>query len=292
VSDPRAAKQERELNQVGEFLRRARVPYTCLERGGDPPDVVVHRNESSPLGIEVTEYHPQDGRVGVQTRWEQFREVLDPLLAARPLLAGVQISLTFHDHSVPKRSHHASLAREVVRCAEFVRQCGWEGTRHRSLYFLDTGGQHFDRIGPDEWIFSAADWPELAAHVNQLELRYYGVLYPLPISNYPVEGAWCSPSADALRASLDRKEAAVRAAIDQGRYAPGWPLWLLIVANNPNDISSFAFADEGLKEALDSSGFDFQASVFQEVWMSEGCGPKRVLRLHPWGGLGTAPVEG
>jgi hypothetical protein len=285
VSDPRVAKQDLELNQVRAFLRGAGVPYTRLERGGDPPDVVVHRDGSPPFGIEVTEYHPQEGRVAVQTRWEQFRETIDPLVAAQPLLAGVQISLTFRDPLIPQRRHHAALAGEVVRCAVFLRQGGWEGPRPRSLYFLDMGRRRFDRIDTDDWIFSAADWPELATHVSQLDLRHHPAIpYPLPISNYQAQAAWCSPSGDALRDALDRKEAAVRAAVDQGRYAPGEPLWLLVVANNLNDISSFAFADERFKEALDDSGFDFQASVFQEVWMSEGCGPRRALQLHPWGG--------
>jgi hypothetical protein len=291
VSDPRTAKQALELNQVREFLCGARVPYTRVERGDDPPDLVVHREGSLPLGIEVTEYHPQDQRVAFEKRWKEFQDAIDPLLEVRPLLAGIGIHLSFHDPRVPQHRYHYALALEVVRCTEFVRQEGWDGARPLSLSFLDMGEQRLDRLDQDDWILGAADWPELKEHVSHLDIVDHHVLYRLPISSYQADTAGCSPSADALRRILDGKEYAIRKAIKRGRYAPAGPLWLLVVANNVNDLSSFAFADGGLKGALDSSGFDFQASVFQEVWMSEACGPGRALRLYPWDGLGTALAE-
>lgn len=291
MADPRPGKQDLELRQVSAFLRAVRIPYVRLERGPDPPDVAAHRNGDGPLWIEVTEHHPQNERVAVQKRWGQFQETIHPLIAAQPLLTGVHISLSFRDSLVPSRHRHAALANEAVRCALSARQDGWEGPGRRSICFL---GAVMQQVGENDWVLPAAAWPELAAHVSQLELRYYpGLHEPLFSSNFQAQGAWSSPTGETLRDVLDRKETAMRAAIDQGRHTLGGPLWLLLVANNLSDMSSFAFASDRLKDALDDSGFDFGTSVFQEIWMLEGCGAGRARRLHPWDGLlFSPPAEG
>ena len=68
-----------------------------IEKGPDPPDVIVRGDGSSSLGIEVTEYHPERNRVGMETRAGQFRRTLDTLVETRPSLrkgAGILIVWT------------------------------------------------------------------------------------------------------------------------------------------------------------------------------------------------------
>jgi len=125
-----------------------------------------------------------------------------------------------------------------------------------------------------------------------LDLRYHDLTCPLPVTSYQAQAAWCSPCNEALRLVLDRKDGAIRTAIADGRISAIGPLWLLIVANNPNDISSFAFASAELKIAIDACGFDFEASVFQEVWMLDGCHSGRVQRLYPWESIRSASGNG
>ncbi|WP_206108131.1 hypothetical protein, partial [Paludisphaera soli] len=59
MSDPRRQKieLELELEQARNFLGGAGSPHVSVEPGSDPPDVVVHREGSPPIAVEVTEYH-------------------------------------------------------------------------------------------------------------------------------------------------------------------------------------------------------------------------------------------
>ena len=62
MSDPAPPNKDLEL-KPGPYVPpgSGHLLDTSLERGADPPDIVVYRDGNPPLGIEVTEYHPQDG---------------------------------------------------------------------------------------------------------------------------------------------------------------------------------------------------------------------------------------
>ena len=221
-------------------------------------------------------------------RYDRFKGTVTSLLESRPHLNGIQISLSFHDHRVPTLRDHGKLAAEVIRCVEFVRQSGLGRKGGPSLLcFLDITWRGSGAVGAWPPLIG----PYLRQHVSQLDLHQYHISHPLLISCWQAQGDWCSPSADALRAALEKKQDDVRKAVDQSRYTPDGPLWLLVVANNLNDISSFAFTDDKrLKDAVNGSGFDFQASVFEEVWMLEGCGDGRAHATPPVGGLAARLV--
>jgi hypothetical protein len=283
VSDNRPSKLALEQKQVEDFLRAAGIAHSRIERGGDPPDVLVYFDEGVPLGIEITEYHPEQGRAAAQKRWSQLLETLESLRADVASLHGVKINVTFRDPELPPHRYHTALAQELIRCVKDQAQAGLEVGDYREICFVNWPLDRPLKKSSDGWLYGAETWQLLSEHLTLVELKRWRwpILDPIPISNYQTQTGWCTPNSGALRSALEKKEADLRVAIQQGRYRPVEPLWLLIIANNPNDISSFAHGSTRLREAVDDSGFPFAGSVFQEVWMSDAFGHQPPHRLYP-----------
>jgi hypothetical protein len=285
MSDLRLTKKEREKAQVRAFLVGRRMPFQSLEDGPDPPDVRVLRDGLPSLGVEVTEYHPDADRVGIQLRWSQLREILDELIRQSPALKGVHIGPIFQDNRIPSRSRHLAIAEELVRCAEHSVKQGWLGQGELKLSFQEWVPPTKCYPMTCAWfVFSAREWPTLARFVSVLNLFSIDFAGYLPTNNPQAQAAYCSPYGDAFLTLLEEKERSIRTAIAEAKYLKGEsPLWLLIGCNTKGDLSSEIFGSEDLRRAVDESGFDFANSPFDEVWLMDDIGGGRSQRIYPWG---------
>lgn len=273
--------QEQEL--VCAFLANLGIASLGLTRGSDPPDVIVHRRSKPSIEVEVTEYHPEDDRVGMEKRWQQMRDLLYLEVKKHPQLKGVSISVIFRDRRVPRQCHHPAIAESLFACAEFLLQQGWIGPERLKVYFGDYVDRGFYRqIGPRQLVLSSKEWPVLGRHVTALYIRSASWNGHFPVSNPQAQTAWCSPYSAAFLEILERKEWKIRNAIESGRYSKGeGPLLLLIVSNVPGDLSSSIFGDEHLERVIRESGFDFEGSIFDEIWLMEAYSGESQC-LFPW----------
>jgi hypothetical protein len=284
MDDLKQTKADREQSQVRVFLDGRGILFTGLEPGPDPPDVIVRFGDLQSLAMEVTEYHPQHDRVGVEARSRQFHDLVDRLVQKRPHLKGVNIDLSFRDLRIPRLSLHQPIAADVVRFVEHAARVGWI-RRERTEFWFDDHLQHgsMDQIAHDILGISRCDWPFLSKHFSRISLWLFPYDGYFPSQNYQASVAWCSPDAEAFRTLFQRKESDLRSAIRHERFRKrGEPLWLLVVCNVPGDLSSFAFRDNGLEETIRMTGFDFKNSVFNEFWLTDEAAGGRSQRLHPW----------
>lgn len=279
VSDTNPEKTQRELDQVRAFLRLQRMDYEAIERGPDPPDVIVRRVGALPLGIEITAYHPDEDRMGLEKRSGQFRDVLYDMIRESPKLKSVLIQIFFHDGKAPRANRHSPVGAEMVRCVEYAVDQGWVGEAPRKISFVDgwydTG---------DHWIIlPSAEWPLLAESVDLIQVSRMSWDGYFPSHDFSAQAAYSSPYPEAFYRLLAKKEAAIRDAIQSKKYVQGeGPLWLLILSNIQGDLASHIFAEAWLREAVEDSGFDFGHSVFEAVWLMDVQGDGRSQRLYPW----------
>jgi hypothetical protein len=283
VSDLEGAQAEREHKQVRAFLANLGIAYTTLTSGNDPPDVIVHRGNMPLIEIEVTEYHPEDDRVGIEKRWQQLRDLLYSTIKEHAQLKGASITPIFRDAKLPQRRHHPAIAESLLACAEHLLNQGWAGSERLRVVFgdcVDRGS--YRQIGPRQLVLPAKEWPVLAKHVSVIYMQFISWNGYLPVNNPQAQTAWCSPYPAAFLEILERKESKIRSAIHTGKYSKGdGPLLLLIVSNVPGDLSSSIFGDEHLEQAIRESGFDFEGSVFDEIWLMEAHSGQSQC-LFPW----------
>jgi hypothetical protein len=247
---------------------------------------MVLRDGEPPIAIEVTEYDPEEGRVGVEIRWHKFRETIEKRLREYSSLKGVLVSPVFCDSSIPGKNVQQAIADELVRCADWVLNEGRVGGEKLTIEFSPVVLPGTAHSINHHWctLLSASDWPVLEKYVSVLHITRLPWDYHLPTHNPQAQSAWISLYPQALREPLDQKEDAVCRAIQARRYTKGpGPLWLLIVSNTARDLSSWVFGDETLKGVLDKTGFDFERSVFDRIWLLDASSPGRSQCLYPWG---------
>jgi hypothetical protein len=280
VSDSRLAKIQREQDQVHAFLNGRGIAFDRLDEGPDPPDVIAHRDGLPPLGIEITEYHPEGDRVGMEDRARQFRGTFDDLIARLPSLKGIAVSVVFKDARIPSLRRHEDIANEILRCMLYLSRPARIEFSGIKLSFQDDSprplGHHWSAL-------PAQEWPVLAKYVSSLELNGFSHDYHLPCSCRQAQAAFSSPFAAAFSSLLEGKAERICKATQRERYKKSnSPLWLLIVSNRRNDLGSHIWGDPHLRTAIEESGFDFVESPFNEVWlMAEVLGGKS-QRLYPW----------
>jgi hypothetical protein len=284
MSDPRPEKKRREWEQVHVFLHARGIRCFNLKDGCDPPDVRVIQDGSPALDIEVREYHAEADRVGVEKRWHQLRAVIDDLIKQRPTLKGVALLPIFQNHRIPSRRHHQEIGDELTRCAEFVVKQGRLDQGGRKLSFQDWVPAGTCLAMSPPWLhLPASEWPTLAKHVSAVTISRIAFSGYLPCNNPQAQTAYSSPYAGAFLTILEEKEDRVHAAIRKGTYSKAESaLWLLVVCNTRGDLGSSIFGDWQLKSSVAECGFDFEKSVFEEIWLMDEINGGRSQRLHPW----------
>jgi hypothetical protein len=280
MSDPNPLKTKEEVDQVRSFLHGRSIEFLDARRGSDPPDVIVDREGLPQLEIEVTKYHPEQGRVGMEKRAKQFGEVLDGLIRQSPRLRGVAVAVHFRDTRMPSTSQHVPIASEMIRFIEHCVDQGWVIENDRRFSVV-AGCQALVCVG-DFFILPVARWPLLAKYVSVVYLSRMSVEVYLPSQNFYAQAGYCSPYPEAFLEIFTKKENKVREAIKLGRYAKqGGPLFLLVLCNIKNDLTSEIYGADGLQESVKESGFDFDNSLFDEIWLME-LERGRSKRLYPW----------
>ena len=204
---PRFDEEYHEQSQVSSFLFGRGILFARLDRGPDPPDVIVYREGAVPLHMEVTEYHPEADRVGREKRSSQFRETLDGLIKTKPALMDIDIQLTFQDNEMPRRPQHVAIAEEVVRCVQRTFSQGWTGGMRCELSFLNcVQSGSADYAFPGSLSLQATEWPLLAEHVTELAISHFRYGGYVPSRCVQTQRALCDPRPDVFRDLLCGKE--------------------------------------------------------------------------------------
>ncbi len=98
--------------------------------------------------------------------------------------------------------------------------------------------------------------------------------------------AWFRVRAATFGSIFDDKDSKVREVLhDIKRFPPDVPLWLIIISDVVNDMTSHLFPSskedrDDLFRAIHESGYDLTASPFTEVWLYAASGRLK-LRFFP-----------
>jgi hypothetical protein len=145
---PKTSQTIQEHDHVRAFLVNRGLAFSRLDRGSDPPDVIVHRINLPPLQIEVTEYHPERDRVGMEKRWRQLSSALERSIQERSRLKGFSLTPIFRDPLIPRRRQHQAIAEMLATCVEFIVNQGWVGHERCKVFFADyPGGARYWTMG-------------------------------------------------------------------------------------------------------------------------------------------------
>jgi hypothetical protein len=290
-----SAKKANECNQVTRFLQSRGVQYRDLE-ASERPDFWLTLIGGRRVAIELTEYRPREPMHGrstrsdVEARWYRgLWQCIDGLRRQKPSLKHSCARLRFHDPELPGKRTHAQIAESVVELVETVAAqrtidatdfqiafqaaeaiANWrapicEMFPGRKCYYLAARAT----LGaPGAQLFLVREeWPELSPILASIDvLRTPYAAWP-PWNCPDIQGAWSDPSGREFRAILRDKQEKAR------KYRlSGTSLWLLIVCDVPDDVSSHIFPENGddltrLHDAIADSAFVFEASPFAEVWL-------------------------
>jgi hypothetical protein len=288
-------KEDREKRQAAAFLQGVLV-YDHLECvKPDPPDVRVWRSSSPVLNLELTEYHADEKQVAKTMRWATG---LWPKVDARRrtdvMLGDIYGFVVFSDQKLPsltKREVDQFAGELVALAGQVARRLGVGD--ERKIHFLpraDAVSHPF--VPPVLHLLPKEDWPTISEHIEAVTFR------KLPLSTWE---RWMCPQTDAgftnidaaqFRRDLEKKDLKIREVFqDLQRFPPNVPLWLVIIADMTNDMTSHLFPtnDEDRTEligAIRSAGYNFANSPFDAVWLySDFCQLR--LQLFPATGLET-----
>jgi hypothetical protein len=278
-------QKEKEERCVKAFLAGL-TDYTSIECR-ERPDFVVRRDTASDFALEVTEYHQEVEDLGIPTSafearwWKELEPLLEQERKARPTLEDVVAHLQFHGPELPKKGVQPKLASELVRLVERVAS----EVMVQDIEVVFATRDTIATVGTNwgDCLFLAnEDWPLASRCLNMLRVSRRTGLKGLPWICQNVAAAWIAPSEDEFRRVLEGK--ALKA---QGYSLGGRPLWLLIVCEVHGDLQSHVFPRNDfdlaqLEETLQATGFDFQHSPFNEVWLFSAFSGTR-LRLYPVG---------
>lgn len=269
------SKQRREKQHVERFLKAVGIDCTALERGADPPDVIVTTNDSR-IALEVTEYHTRrDGkpaRTAFQSNWNRLWQEIDRERIQRSL-KGVHCRIDLRNEHLPSKTRTADFVHELVCVVE--RATGRMAGSELTVNLLPANVQQWCPTTAGEIVESSEQFPALDQHVTELHVSPSNTDWP----------RWTCPAAAAAMICPDAETFRVLAEKKGGNdwCVPGARRWLLIVCGLLNDVGSHVFPDSKqdraeLEQALEPA--THWLKKFDEVWLfSEFDG--RCLRLHP-----------
>src|SRR5262249_50332455 len=233
------------------------------------------------INVEVTEYHPENGRVGAEIRWIMFgQEYL--LLAKDHDLKGVMIQIAFADDQLHITRDHKALAKQLVDCIECLIAKGWLHCGKWEVEFVQEVPHGREVPDGKFLLLSSRQWPILSQYLSMVIVELCPIDHVLPCGNHQTETAWCSADADHFMHILQSKGKKVEYAVRSGRFSRGQnELILLIVVDTQFDLASMASGYHELRSKLSENGFNFEASVFTSIWIMSEQSKEVPWRLHP-----------
>ncbi len=272
---PQESKPDREMRQAARFLNGL-VPYDCLECvTPDPPDIRVSHQSAPVLLLELTEYHIDDDRVAMTSRWaKSLWPLIDVERKANQALANIHGFIVFSDMQLPsfRRRDAQAFSTELLRLATQVE--GTLGaTEERKISFLPRADIATVSVIPPNWhMLPKEDWPLASLHIS-------AVTFSRMLGRWT---RWVCPQADAgystalssrFRSIFEAKDAKVREGLhDKQRFPEKVPIWLVIVTDMLNDMSSHMFPTSNedsreLEQVIRDTGYTLGDSPFEAVWL-------------------------
>jgi hypothetical protein len=280
---PKSQSQKfvRESEQVRKFLLARQTPFLDLKPGNDPPDVLVLCDAGMAIHIEVSEYHPEDDRVGAEKRWMLFsKEYLQ--IAKSSDLKGVMCHIGFADGQLHISRDHKALAKQLIDCIQCLIAKRFLELGRLELEFVDDLAFGVEEFDGRHLSLSSRQWPILRNYLSMVIVECCPIDYVLPCCNYQTETAWCSASADHFMTILQSKEKKIANGVGAGRFSPERSeLVLLVMVDTQFDLASMASDCEGLRSELVEKGFDFEKSGFSSIWIMPDRTDGRPWRVHP-----------
>jgi hypothetical protein len=237
----------------------------------------------------LTEYHVDERKVATTKRWAtELWPRIDAIRRTNAELGDIYGFVVFSDQILPslRKPEADQFATEIVALAVQVGRPLDVG-RERKISFLPRADALKYPFIPPVWqLLPKEDWPTASKHIEAVTFR------KLPL---PTWERWTCPQTDAgftniaatqFRSILEEKDRKVREVLeDTQRFPPDVPLWLVIIADMMNDLTSHLFPtnDEDRTEllgAIRNAGYDFRSSSFEAVWLYSDFSRSK-LRLFP-----------
>jgi hypothetical protein len=285
---PQETKSDREKRQAARFLDGL-VTYDCLECvTPDPPDICVSNQGSPVLLLELTEYHIDDDRVAMTSRWaKSLWPLIDQERRAHQALEHIYGFVVFSDMQLPsfRRRDAQAFSTELLRLATHVEST-LTPTEERKISFLARSDVATVPIIPPNWhVLPREDWPLISPHIG-------AVTFSRMLGRWT---RWVCPQTDAgyssalssrFRSIFEEKDAKVREGLqDKQRFPGNVPIRLVIVTDMLNDMSSHVFPASNedrreLEQVIRDTGYTLGGSLFESVWLYSEFS-KNKLRLLP-----------
>ncbi len=281
-------KCAREKNQAAGFLAGL-VTYDDLECvEPDPPDIRVWHNGSPILNLELTEYLVDDEQVATNSRWSKgLWPKVDVLRRKTIALRDIYGFVAFSDSRLPglRKREAEQFADEIVRLAEHVAPTLSASGDLEVSFAPRADDISFPVIRPGWHRFAKEVWPLSSLHLRAITFSKVPFTWPRWSCDQTIAG-WTSVRAATFGSIFDDKDSKVREVLhDIKRFPPDVPLWLIIISDVVNDMTSHLFPSskedrDDLFRAIHESGYDLTASPFTEVWLYAASGRLK-LRFFP-----------
>jgi hypothetical protein len=253
----------------------------------DPPDIRVWCNGSPVVELEFTEYHVNHEEVATSDRWANLLwPKVDELRRKDDALKAVGAWVNFFDTKLPSlgKKEIEQFANELVELARQVTSTlGSSEDLKISFSPRSTTGK-YPVIQCGWHRFPGEDWPLISLHLNTVKFTKTPVVWPR-WHCYQTDSGWMSLKVETFGKIFEDKERKVRNKLGAGIQTRGVPLWLVIVSDLLNDLSSHVFPSnewdsEELFRIIRATGYDFAGSPFSQVWLFSEF-TRQKIRLDP-----------
>ena len=195
--------------------------------------------------------------------------------------------MVFSDNKLPglRNREVEQLADEIVILAEQVTPTLGTSGELKVSFAPRSDVASFPVIRPGWHRFANEDWPLSSLHLTAITFSKFSVSWP-PWSCPQVNTGYSRVRAATFGSIFDEKDSKVRKVLqDIKRFPPDVPLWLVIISDVFNDITSHLFPSskedrDELFRTIHESGYDLTMSPFTEVWLYAEFGRLK-LRIFP-----------
>jgi hypothetical protein len=218
---------------------------------------------------------------------------VDELRRNQVTLQGIYGFVVFSDNKLPplRRQEADQFADELVTLAAQISQALGAAGELKISFLPRADLERLPFTLPGLRLFPNEDWPLIPQHLGAVTFTRIPDRWP----------RWACPQTDAgytqmqsgrFRRIFDEKDLKAReASQDVQRFPPGVPLWLVIVSDLMNDLTSHLFPTnredtQELFRSMRESRYDFSSSAFAEIWLYSEFSHQK-LRLFPAPPSGT-----
>jgi hypothetical protein len=226
--------------------------------------------------------------VAANSQWNvRLWPKIEELMKQEPSLKDIHAFVAFSGSEVPSlpKPQFEGLATELVKLAGQVGPTLADAEELKISFMSRSSGSSLPGIRPGWGFLPSEDWPLSAKHIAAVTF----MRFPHGWHRWQCPQAdtgWTRQTTGKFRDIFIGKEEKVRRVLHETtRFVPGVPIWLVIVSDRNNDMTSHLFPTsredrEELFAMIEASNYDFMKSPFDQVWLYADFGQLK-LRLFP-----------